>query len=191
MFLSVALPSFQDTHNLFIRIGELKALSWEDVNLDKREIYVHKQLVESREISDDLSFGPREVHEKDRMKGNTQSGYKHEYLTDEAIEILREAWMLNPNRKYIFMPYGRVMNTNTFNDHLKKHCKECGIKYRSSHKIRFYTASVTYDGKNTRELSRQMGHSQVSTTIGYLRDVNQTEDLASLFSRLGKNAYKA
>ena len=44
---------------------------------------------------------------------------------------------------------------------------------------------------NTSELSKQMGHSQVATTIDYLRDVIQTKDLATLFSKLGKNGYKA
>ena len=34
-------------------------------------------------------------------------------------------------------------------------------------------------------------HARGEFSISEPRDVNQTEDLASLFSRLGKNAYKA
>ena len=57
--------------------------------------------------------------------------------------------------------------------------------YRSSHKIRFYAASTAYNGQNLAQLSKMMGHSQVSTTMHYLRDAGNKDDYTSLFSRLG------
>ena len=47
--------------NLFIRIGEFKALSWSDINWDDRTIYVHKQLLTERDLNDDMTFSSRGV----------------------------------------------------------------------------------------------------------------------------------
>lgn len=173
--------------NLFIRIGELKALMWKDVDWEKREIYVHNQLLIEPEYNEDMTHAPRKQVVSDLMKGYTSSGYRHEYLTDEALEILKAVRELNPDGEFIFMPYGRVMNTDTFNDHLKKACKACGVTYRSSHKIRFYAASSAFnDNIDIVEIGKQMGQKNVSTTIRYLRDVIQATDKSSLFKSLGR-----
>jgi integrase len=73
----------------------------------------------------------------------------------------------------------------TFNKRLRKYCEQAGIPYRSNHKIRFYAASTAYNGQNLAQLSKMMGHSQVSTTMHYLRDAGNKDDYTSLFSRLG------
>ncbi len=159
---------------------------WEDVNWKKREIYVHSQLLIEPGYNEDMTHAPRKQVVSDLMKGYTSSGYRHEYLTDEALEILKVAREFNPDGKFIFMPYGRVMNTDTFNDHLRKACEACGIKYHSSHKIRFYAASSAYNGDNLVEIGKQMGQKNVSTTMHYLRDVIQATDKSSLFKNLGR-----
>ncbi len=91
------------------------------------------------------------------LKGCTSQGYRHEYLTDEAIEILKQAHELNPNGEYVFMNRNHPMITTTFNKRLKKYCSEAGIPYRSSHKIGFYVASTAYNGENLTGISRMMG----------------------------------
>ena len=98
-------------------------------------------------------------------------------LTNEAIKIIILAREINPDGEYIFMPYGRLMRTDTFNTHLKKYCNECGIPYYSSHKIRFTSASTLYNGKNLTQLSRALGHSQVATTMHYFRTVDCDDDM--------------
>ena len=83
------------------------------------------------------------------------------------------------------MPNGKPIVTLTFNKRLKKYCKAAGVPYHSSHKIRFYAASTAYDGENLVTISKMMGHSQISTTMHYLRDVAQNDDYRQVFSRLG------
>ena len=99
------------------------------------------------ELNDDLSFSRRKAVISNQIKGGTSRGYRKEYLTDEAIKILEKARKLNPTGEYLFEPEGKLMSTDRFNRRLKKYCEECGIKYHSSHKIRFYCASTAYDGK--------------------------------------------
>ena len=91
------------------------------------------------------------------MKGNTSHGFRKQFLTDEALKNLHKAKELNPNGIYVFEPNGEIMTTDSFNRRLKKYCKEAGVPYHSSHKIRFYNASTAFDGNNLTTLSYLMG----------------------------------
>ncbi|MBQ9609213.1 MAG: tyrosine-type recombinase/integrase [Lachnospiraceae bacterium] len=73
---------------LFIRIGEMKAIRWSDIDFANRRVYLHNQAITDYELNDDLTFSAREVVVSDRMKGYTSKGYRYEHLTDQAIEIL-------------------------------------------------------------------------------------------------------
>jgi site-specific recombinase XerD len=50
--------------------------------------------------------------------------------------------------------------------------KELGIDYRSSHKIRFSTASIMYkNGATGTELQALLGHTDLSMTNKYLKNI--------------------
>ena len=143
--------------NLFIRVGEIAALKWENIDLDERTVYICHQLTYEPELNDDLSFGEKKIVTEGYLKGCTSQGYRTEYLTDEAVEVLLKAKELNPDGEFVFMPHGRPIITLTFNKHLRAYCEKVGIPYRSSHKIRFYAASTAYDGENLAQISKMMG----------------------------------
>ena len=84
-----------------------------------------------------------------------------------------------------FEPNGEIMTTDSFNRSLKKYCKEAGVPYHSSHKIRFYNASTAFDGNNLTTLSYLMGHSETATTLHYLRNVNKRKNDRLAFQNLG------
>ncbi|GAA0801515.1 tyrosine-type recombinase/integrase [Faecalicatena orotica] len=170
---------------LFIRIGETKAIRWEDIDYEKRVVYLHRQATCERVLNDDLSFSKREIKVVNQMKGNTSHGFRKQFLTDEAIKILHKAKELNPNGTYVFEPDGTIMTTDSFNRRLKKYCKEAGVPYHSSHKIRFYNASTAFDGNNLTTLSYLMGHSETATTLHYLRNVNKGKNDMLAFQKLG------
>lgn len=52
---------------------------------------------------------------------------------------------LYPDNEYLFMRDGRQLIPNTFNEELQRVCNTLGIKYRSSHQIRFTVATLLYD----------------------------------------------
>lgn len=169
--------SIQLDFQLTCRVGELKALRWEDVDFNNRRISINKQALDCHEMNDDLTFTPRTVEVVSRIKGNTSKGKRELPMTTEAERILRIAKKINPNGEYVFMPFGRLMLTDTFNEYLKKYCEQCGVPYLSSHKIRFCSCSTLYNGKNLTQVSRLMGHSQTATTLHYLRNVNSGSDM--------------
>ncbi|MCR5431055.1 MAG: site-specific integrase [Lachnospiraceae bacterium] len=168
--------------NLFCRIGELKALKWSDFDFEGRTVFIHAQVLESQEWTQE-GLLPRKCTYSGQTKGNTSRGARYQYLTDETLEILNDL-RKDMTSEFVFTVNGHFLLTNIFNRHLKRYCEEVGIPYYSSHKIRFYNASVSYTGDNLTELQILMGHSESSTTLHYLRNVHKT-DLSQNFTRLG------
>lgn len=65
---------------------------------------------------------------------------------------------------------GEVLKTNSFNGCLRRLCKETGIVYRSSHKIRFYHNSIMRDNKiDSDAIRRSNSHTSQQMTEYYDR----------------------
>ena len=121
--------------NLFIRVGEIAGLRWDNVDLENRVVHICNQITYEPTLNDDMSFSSKIMVTEDYLKGCTDQGYRDEYLTDDAIEVLKTAREINPDGEFVFMPFGKPLITTTFNKRLKRYCDEVGIKYHSSHKI--------------------------------------------------------
>ena len=142
---------------LILRIGELKGLRWDDISGDF--LHIQRFVDDKNEIIDDI-------------KGHTSEGKRYMPLTPKAKEILVQIQILNPDSEYIFIRNGQPLATVTFNRRLKKCCEELGIEYRSSHKLRFSTASIMYkNGMEDTELQKLLGHTSLNMTHHYLRNI--------------------
>lgn len=150
---------------LILRIGELKGLRWDDISGDF--LHVQRFVDDKNEIVEDI-------------KGHASDGKRYMPLTPKAKEILAQIQTLNPNSEYIFIRDGQPLATVTFNRRLKKCCEELGIEYRSSHKLRFSTASIMYkNGMEDTELQKLLGHTSLTMTHHYLRNITSLEETAS------------
>lgn len=203
---------FKDTELVKMKIGEIKPITlirfFREATKDRQ--FTHKRVSNARSVLNGImsyaieeeiishnpvsdvnfkqfTYKPVEVQSDvvNQMKGNTSHGFRKQFLTDEALKILRKAKELNPNGIYVFEPNGEIMTTDSFNRRLKKYCKEAGVPYHSSHKIRFYNASTAFDGNNLTTLSYLMGHSETATTLHYLRNVNKRKNDRLAFQNLG------
>ena len=167
---------------MIIRFGELSALRWDDI--DGEYIYIRHQQVTCQEMADDLTFSPRKMQNIEQMKGKQENGKRKQFLTEQAREILKKVKELNPDGEYIFMSDDRQFNVCTFNRHLRKLCKGAGVEYHSSHKIRFTSASMLYDGTNLAILSQLLGHTNTATTLRYFRNILGEEEVKELMKKL-------
>ena len=59
-----------------LRIGEIKAIKWSDIDYENRCVWIDKQIVETQVMNDDLTFNERTHVEVDHVKGNTQKGMR-------------------------------------------------------------------------------------------------------------------
>lgn len=159
---------------LTIRIGELKGLRFDDIQGDF--IHVCRFVNDKHEIIDDI-------------KGHASVGKRWLPLTVEAKRIIDIVKAINFDSEYLFMEdleNKKFITTVTFNRHLKKCCERLNIKYRSSHKIRFSTASIlNSNGVSVPEVQQLLGHTTSTMTHHYLRNVNSRvetyEKVANIF----------
>ena len=158
--------------HMILRIGELKGLKWSDIKGDY--IYIQRFINDDNEIIEDI-------------KGHQEEGRRFIPLTATAKQLLERIREINPNSEFLFVHDGVPLATVTFNRRLKKCCKELGIEYRSSHKVRFSTASIMYkNGVGTPELQKMLGHTTLAMTTHYLRSVTPEEEtLLKMNSVLG------
>lgn len=144
-----------------LRIGELKGLRFDDIQDDY--ICVQRFVNDKNEIQEDI-------------KGHTSYGIRLLPITPECMKIIEKIKELNPNNEYLFFRDEKPLSTCTFNRRLRKYCEELGIKYRSSHKIRFSTASILYaNGVSDTELQGMLGHSTLAMTHYYLKNITPKE----------------
>lgn len=152
----------------FLRIGELRALTWNDYNKKEGFIKIWHQMV-TQEVD-----GKRTTLDVPYTKGNRESGIREIPVSNTAKEILDELRKINGNKKYIFQGNREAkfpINTSHFNDRLKKYCEECGVTYHSSHKTRFLGISKLYEaGVDETMIQRLAGHANPGMTECYNKD---------------------
>ena len=111
----------------------------------------------------------------DYRNSHSSAGKRKFPLSEYALQVIQNLKTLNPNSEYICSSSkGTPITTNRFNEKLREYCKEAGIPYYSSHKIRFYAVSTMYDqGVNENTIQRLAGHSNLSTTRHYNRKLRE------------------
>lgn len=153
---------------LCVRIGELLAIRPEDIR--NGSLFISRSMRTYQLMNDDLTFSSRMVTNEERIKGNKNSGFREIPLTAKAMDIINRITALYPDNEFLLMNNGRQLLGDTFNEHLRKVCNELGIKYRSSHQIRFTVATMLYEnGIPITQLSYLLGHSDTNTTWHYIR----------------------
>lgn len=176
---SISSLAIQFDFYMVLRIAELQALKWTDI--EDNYIHIQRQRLASNEMNDDLSFTAISYENEEHIKGYTEQGYRYIPLVPKAIEILEKVKKLNPSGEYIFMDNDRQLSTDSFNRKLKKICKELGLPSYSSHKIRFSSASILYtNGLPLTELQALLGHTTTAMTLHYIRSVTPKETTSEI-----------
>lgn len=173
------LLSFQ----LGLRVGELVALKWSDIDQNKRYIHIQRQETICNKYNDDLVQIASSVHEiKEYTK--TQAGNRLLPLTQEANRILNdiEFWNISNGIKseYIFTDTdGRTFNRQRINTCLYSYCNKVNIIKKSSHKVRRSVISSLLDNiANKKAVQSFAGHEELETTLNsYYKDITEDDDL--------------
>lgn len=158
--------------HLVLRIGELRGLRFDDICNNR--IHIQRFVNDKNIVIEEI-------------KGHQSSGFRWQPLTDECIKIIDNIKRINPDSEYMFTRNGHFIAVCTFNRRLEKICKDLGIRYLSSHKIRFSVASILYkNGLSATELQYLLGHSDLKMTTHYLRNItNKDETFSKICDILG------
>lgn len=148
-----------------IRIGELRALKWDSINFDKRDAYIHREIVREKDANGKTIYVCVE-----HTKSGLAEGNRYQPLSDTAYETLKTQRALNPFGEYVFMENGHALDTTQFNRWLKRFCAKAGVRYLSSHKIRFRAVTEMYKaGFDDAQIQTASGHADPRTTDHYKR----------------------
>ena len=170
----------------FLRIGEARALRWEDVDFSTGRITIDKNLseVRKRDSSGRISGGT----EKMTVLPKSSSGNRSFILSEKALECLRKHKELYSgiyigSNDYIFCTEkGNPIGQAHLNRTLKKALNRAGIDMPMSlHDLRH--TGISYwlrHGKNIKRISRVAGHSDVSITMRIYYNL-LPEELDSVF----------
>lgn len=141
-----------------LRVGELAAL--------KKEDFQGNYLCVQRTEIDYRENGKCMYEVKDFPK--TEAGIRKVIIKNSDLWILRKIYLLNPFGEYLIEKNGSRVKTYTYRKRLRRVCNILGIKNKSPHKIRKTYGSLLIDsGVNKSIVVRQMGHTDISTTLKY------------------------
>lgn len=170
--------------NTGLRVGELLALTWDKVNLEKATIKVDCSVSEvlSR---DDLEGKKRKLLITDTKTKNGKRTIPLNHKAKDALEQLQKLY----KEKSIKTEYvicnakGNITNYRDIKRAFDKIVVRAEINLMGLHSIRHYFASMCIANKmGTFELSRVLGHGKVSVTMdiyGHIME-NQQEEIRKL-----------
>lgn len=149
---------------LCVRIGEIKALKWSDVDFENKRVFIHRSMVQ---IKENGIYKDKCV---DRTKGKKKECNRYESLSTLAISFLQEQRKETAFCEYVFMTNEHPLQTNMVNKKLKRICEQAGVEYLSSHKIRFWAVTAMYNQNIADSIIQYTaGHSDPATTNHYKR----------------------
>ena len=159
--------------SLCVRIGELKALKWSDIDWNAKTVFIHSQIVRQKD-----NEGHEYFEYRNRTKGKKKEANRIQPLSDEAIKMLKKQRADNPFGEYVFLYKDKPLVTNTVNHHLMRICEKVGIEYLSSHKIRFWSVVNMSKELNPAEVQHMAGHLDAATTDHYRKRVSKVESVS-------------
>lgn len=103
-------------------------------------------------------------------------------LTEKAKEILKSIPRVP---EFVFTIDGKRVTYDMYDDNLEKACMRANIPFKPSHSIRRTFASRCAEGGLPIEkLRAHLGHTDISTTKGYIYDVTPEKEALDTMNRV-------
>ena len=132
-----------------LRIGELLALTWADVDLQRRTVYISKTIGERGEIAPTKS----------------NAGMRLLPIPNAIIDMLR-GLKHKSTSNYVIETKGHQTNIRAYQDLYKRMLQTIGLNSLGFHSLRHTFATRALEsGMDFKTLSELMGHANVSITI--------------------------
>jgi len=140
---------------LGLRVGEIQALRWSDLELDAGIIHVRR------------AYSKHDVTFRDYPKGRRQHSHK---IPRELLEYLREESEGAGVQELVVVPEGwSMLDYWDFLDRLKAFCREAGVQEIGTHGLRHSSAAIWLEaGASRDDLRSLLAHTDPKTTDRYI-----------------------
>lgn len=147
--------------NLGLRIGEVCALKWENINLNNKEIKIDNTIVRLNNYDKEVKTSTILT----MVDAKTNTSIRVLPLSNYLIEIIKPLIKNKDKDSFILTSTNKFMDPRTFYNHYKNILKKCGIT-NNYHCLRHTFATNCIDnGLNIKALSQILGHANVQTTL--------------------------
>lgn len=144
-----------------IRLGELCALQWRDVDIEKGILHIRKTMQRLRQPSPEPG-GPKTILHLGMPKNGRERTIP---IHPAVLEILRNNQEECPKEYYLIRDH-RPMEPRSFSRHFKYVLSQAGIRNLNFHTLRHTFASCCVEaGMDIKVLSEILGHSSVKITM--------------------------
>ena len=155
------------------RISEVKGLYWSDLDFDRKEIDIHRELVDDEDGRPIL---------KNHTKSGLGEGNRILPMTPRAEAVFRSIPRPENKESFVFLRDYKPIKTQTVNSHLQAVCRKLNIRYLSSHKIRAWgITEALASGMDQASVMRIAGHATPETMSHYVRVARINKDIGDRF----------
>lgn len=143
-----------------IRIGEVCALKWEDIQFEKSILHIYKTICRTKDFSESdrktklIMKEPKSQHSiQDIPLGSTLTTYLEKYRQDDNVFILTGS----PEKP---------LDPRTYQNQFYRYLKKCNIQNVHFHSLRHtFATNWVMNGRDIKSLSKILGHSDISITM--------------------------
>lgn len=140
---------------LGLRVGELVALEWSDIDFDSKQLHITREEVRNQ-VTNTYSI-------VNHTKTNTD---RYIPIPDKAYNIFKALSDKKSDNNYIFVRDGKRLTSRQISYVLEKYARYAEVQMKSTHKVRKTYASTLYNnGVSADQIREMLGHSSLATTL--------------------------
>ena len=168
--------------NLGLRVGEALALQWDDIDFDKRLIYINKT-VQSNILNFNHENGNNVVYNRIKKSTKTKSGVRVLQINDDVMQYLTELKEYD-KRHHIASQYVSCTSVGTMNSsrNLQRSLDRLINKTNITKRVTLHTLRHTFGstllrrGVGIEVISKLMGHANITITYQkYIHSIQEEE----------------
>ena len=168
--------------NLGLRVGEVLALEWSDIDFENNIVYINKT-IQSNLKNFDKTHGDNRNYNRVKKSAKTNAGVRTLQLNESVIWYLKELKLYdernNINSQYIACTNVGTLNTSrNLQRSLDRLIKNSGIsRHVTLHTLRHTFGSTLLRNKvNIEVISKLMGHANITITYNkYIHSIKEEE----------------
>ena len=143
-----------------LRVGEICALRWEDVNFEEKAIYVHQTMQRLQCTESDKNKTQILI-----SNPKSNSSVRRIPIPDELFNFI-DQYRFPDNAYFLTGTSKQYVEPRNMQNKFKKVLKDCGIENANFHALRHTFATRCVElGFDIKSLSEILGHSSVSITL--------------------------